>query len=142
MEQFAKERDRLLQSAARAIGLGALAVSLVSLAVPGVIEPSSLLPLLPLYAVLAVALVRIGVSQSLIWVGLGLISGTGVLILAQQPLGTGTTPEIATALVPLAGGAMAAFGIVLVGAVHRVLVMAAGLVVSTVLIGLAAPGPG
>ncbi|WP_165063616.1 sensor histidine kinase [Marisediminicola senii] len=142
MEQFAKERDRLLQSAARAIGLGALAVSLVSLAVPGVIEPSSLLPLLPLYAVLAVALVRIGVSQSLIWVGLGLISGTGILILAQQPLGTATTPEIATALVPLAGGGMAAFGIVLVGAVHRVLVMAAGLVVSTVLIGLAVPGPG
>ncbi len=142
MEQFAKERDRLLQVAARAVGLSTLAVALVCLSVPGVIDPDTLILTLPLFAITAGCLVRIGFSKSLLWVLPGMASAFGILLLVQWPLGAGSTGPAATSLAVLAGGTLASFAIVLVGSIGRVVILSIGLVASTVLTELAVPGPG
>lgn len=142
VDQFAKERDRLLQVSARAIGLAALAISLACIVVPGVVEPSTLLIVVPLYAALGVILVRIGISQSLLWVVPGILVGCAILVAVQLPFGSGASSQVATSMVTLAGGALAAFAIVLVGSLPRILILATALVVSVVLTELAAPGRG
>lgn len=142
MEQFARERDRLLQSSARNVGLAALMVSLVCLGLPGVIDPGTLLTAIPLYIVVAICLTRVGVSHSLWWVVPGMLAGLGVLVLVQLPIGSGASAAAETAIVTLAGGAIASFAIVLVRNFRRVVILALGLISSTVLTELAAPGDG
>lgn len=142
MEQFAKERDRLLQVSARAYGLGALVASVICIVLPGVVPLPALMMMAPFYVVMAFSLVRMGSSRSLVWVFLGIASGLGALVAAQLPLGGSATAEIATALVPLAGGAIAAIGIVLVSGALRMVVLVVALVSSTVLIELATPRAG
>lgn len=142
VEQFAKERDRLLQLSVRTIGLGALLVSLVCVSVPGVLEPGSLLVVLPFYGVLAGLLFWAGRTMSLLWVVPGLVAGVAILVVIQLPLGSGASPAAATAVVMLAGGAMAAFATVLVGSVPRVAVLVVFLLISVGLTELAAPGLG
>ena len=142
MDQFAKERDRLLQVCARAFGLGALLLSLLCAAVPGVTPLPVLLVMMPFYVVMALSLMRLGASRSLRWAVLGLASGFGALVVAQLPLGSAATAELATALVPLAGGAMAAIGIVLVSGALRITVLVIALASATALIELATPRAG
>ena len=142
MDQFAKERDRLLQVCARAFGLGALLLSLLCAAVPGVTPLPVLLVMMPFYVVMALSLMRLGASRSLRWAVLGLASGFGALVVAQLPLGSTATAELATALVPLAGGAMAAIGIVLVSGGLRITVLVIALASATALIELATPRAG
>ena len=142
MDQFAKERDRLLQVCARAFGLGALLLSLLCAAVPGVTPLPVLLVMTPFYVVMALSLMRLGASRSLRWAVLGLASGFGALVVAQLPLGSSATAELATALVPLAGGAMAAIGIVLVSGALRITVLVIALASATALIELATPRAG
>lgn len=142
MEQFAKERDRLLQTSVRTIGLGALVVSLVCVSIPGVLEIDTLLAVLPLYAVLAALLFRVGSSPSLAWVVPALIVGTGILVIVQLPFGSGASPAASTAIVLLAGGAMAAFAVVLVGSVVRIAILVVFFLISVILTELAAPGLG
>ena len=142
MDQFAKERDRLLQVCARAFGLGALLLSLLCAAVPGVTPLPVLLVMMPFYVVMAISLMRLGASRSLRWAVLGLASGFGALVVAQLPLGSSATAELATALVPLAGGAMAAIGIVLVSGGLRITVLVIALASATALIELATPRAG
>ena len=142
MEQFAKERDRLLHVSARAFGLGSLIASVICLVLPGVTPLSTLVTLAPFYFVLAYSLVRLGSKHSLVWVVLGMSSGIGALVVAQLPLGDPATAELATALVPLAGGSIAAIGIVLARGALRNTVLVLALVASILLIELAAPGAG
>lgn len=142
MDQFAKERDRLLQVCARAFGLGALLLSLLCAAVPGVTPLPVLLVMMPFYVVMALSLMRLGASRSLRWAVLGLASGFGALVVAQLPLGSTATAELATALVPLAGGAMAAIGIVLVSGALRITVLVIALASATALVELATPRAG
>jgi len=142
VEQFAKERDRLLQVSARAVGVGSALLSLICLAVPGVLDTAALLPVVPFYAVLVAALVRVGFSSSLVWVVPGLLSGLVILVLVQLPFGSGATAAAADSVVPLAGGALAAFAFVLVRTVPRIVLLAAAFVATIVLVELAAPGRG
>ncbi len=142
VEQFAKERDRLLQLSARTIGLSALLVSLVCVCIPGVLEIESLLVVVLLYLLLAVLLFRVGQSMSLIWVLPGLLVGVVILVVIQLPFGSGSSPAAATAVVMLAGGAMAAFAAVLVGSMPRAAILVTFLLISVVLTELAAPGQG
>lgn len=142
MEQFAKERDRLLQVATRAVGLSTLVVALACLSLPGVLDPDTLLRTLPLFAILAASLVRVGYSQSLVWVLPGMLAGLAILLLVQFPLGDGSTAPAATSMAILAGGTLASFAIVLIGSIGRIILLAFGLVASTVLTELAVPGSG
>ncbi len=81
MDQILKERDRLLQRTARAFGLAFTGVALLCLLLPGSIRPTSIALVLPLFALLAFAQYRLGVSPSIIWIGLILASGTAVLVI-------------------------------------------------------------
>lgn len=142
MEQLAHERDRLLQASARGIGLLSLLASLVCLSFPGVLPLSTLLSTLPLFAITALCLTRLGSTRSLGWVVCGMAAGLGILAAVQLPLGTGGSSAVATSVVTLAGGGIAAFSIVLIRTLPRILLLAFGLTASTVLVELAAPGSG
>lgn len=82
MELIAKERDRLLQRTARVYGLSFTAVSLLCLSIPGAIDSSSYLAILPLFVILAFSQYRMGVSRSLVWVALPVAAGVGIVLIA------------------------------------------------------------
>ncbi|WP_407075362.1 sensor histidine kinase [Parafrigoribacterium soli] len=141
MEPIAKERDRLLHRSARVVGLGSTIVSLVCFSVPGVLPWASYLATLPLFVLLAFALYRMGIGQSILWVLLGLASGLAILLVAQVPNGQSETRAIADAMVPLAAAALASFAIVLTNSVPRLVVLVVGVVLSFILVEFAAPHP-
>jgi signal transduction histidine kinase len=142
VEQFARERDRLLQASARNVGIAALLVSAVCLGMPGAVDLDTLLLVVPLYVIVGACLLRVGSGRSLFWVVTGLGAGMVILVLVQLPIVAGDNPAAQSAIVTLAGGALASFAIVLVGGVTRVLVLGLGFVASTVLTELALPGSG
>ncbi len=142
VELIAKERDRLLQRSARAVGLGSTLVALVCFSVPGVVDWAAYLTLLPLFALLIVSLVRIGVNASLVWVLLGLASGLAMLVVVQLPFAGAPAPGLAAAIAPLAAGALAAFGILLTHGALRITILIVGFLASAMLAGTAVPGSG
>ncbi len=133
VELIAKERDRLLLRSARAIGLASTILAILCLAVPGVVTAMTLLSVLPLLAVLLFCLVRVGFSHSIVWVVLGMLAGLAILIVLQPSISGAATAGLRTALVPLAGGAIASFAIVLTSSAARFAMLLIGLVASTVL---------
>ncbi len=141
VELVAKERDRLLQRSARFIGLGSTIVALVSFSVPGVVSLTTLLSTLPLFVVLAFSLYRAGVNHSLVWVLLGIVSGLGILVVVQLPGESQASPTLATAIVPLAAGAIASFAVVLTAGLGRIIVLVLGFVATIALADRAIPGP-
>jgi signal transduction histidine kinase len=130
VELIAKERDRLLQRSARVIGLGSSAVALLCFSIPGVLEGTTLLSVLPLFVVLIFAQARVGVSMSIIWVILGLASGLAILLVCGLPFGGSASPALATALVPLAAGSLASFAITLTSNIGRMIVLVIGFLAS------------
>lgn len=140
VELVAKERDRLLQRSARFIGLGSTVVALVCFSVPGVLHLTTLLSSLPLFALLAFCLYRVGVNQSLVWIVLGILSGLGILVVVQLPGEAQASPSLGTAIVPLAAGAIASFAVVLTAGVGRMILLVVGFIATLVLAELAIPG--
>ena len=134
VELIAKERDRLLQRTARAIGLGSTAVALVCLVVPGVIGPTTLVATLPLFAILVLGIARTGASHSLVWVLLGLGSGLAIMLIVHLPIDGRAGSALGTALVPLAAGALASFAIVLTTSVVRIVILVIGAIASIALV--------
>lgn len=139
VELIAKERDRLLQRSARAIGLGSTAVSLLCFSVPGMLATPVFVATIPLFLLLGFALYRIGVSRSLIWVGLGEVAGLGILVVVQLPADITPGAAFGTALVPLAAGGIAAFAIVLTSSTRRILILVVSFAATVVLAQLAIP---
>jgi signal transduction histidine kinase len=137
---IAKERDRILQRSARFIGLGSTAVALVCFSVPGVVPQMTLHLVLPLLGILAFSLYRVGVNGSLVWVGLGILSGLGILVVVRV-WGDGTvSPSLGAAIIPLAAGALASFAVVLTVSVMRLVMLVVAFVATVVLAELAIPG--
>jgi signal transduction histidine kinase len=120
VELIAKERDRLLQRAARAIGLGSTAVALLCFSVPGILDLPTYIAVVPFFLLLALCQYRVGVNQSVVWVLLGVASGLAILIVVQLQIGAPPAASIRTAIVPLAAGSIASFAIVLVTGVGRI----------------------
>jgi signal transduction histidine kinase len=139
VEPIAKERDRLLHRSARVVGLGSTVVALISFSIPGVLPWTSYLATLPLFALMAFALYRMGIGQSLLWVILGLASGLAILLVTQVPNGHAETSAVADAMVPLAGAALGAFAMILVSTVPRMLVLLVGGTIAVTLVQLASP---
>jgi signal transduction histidine kinase len=137
---IARERDRILQRSARFIGLGSTAVALVCFSVPGVVPQMTLHLVLPLLGILAFSLYRVGVNGSLVWVGLGILSGLGILVVVRV-WGDGTvSPSLGAAIIPLAAGALASFAVVLTVSVMRLVMLVVAFVATVVLAELAIPG--
>ena len=124
MEQILKERDRLLQRTARTFGLSFTVVSLVCLALPGSISTPTLLIVLPLYVVLGVAQFRIGVSRSIVWVGLTLASGVGILLVIVAAEADAPTQGAEYALSALTSFSLASVAIVLATGRYRIPLLA------------------
>ncbi|HAM28201.1 MAG TPA: hypothetical protein DCP11_16315, partial [Microbacteriaceae bacterium] len=137
MELIAKERDRLLQRAARAIGLGSTVVALLCISVPGVLDLATYIAVLPFFLLLAFCQYRVGVNQSVVWVLLGVASGLGILIVIQLQIGAPPGVAVGTAIVPLAAGSIASFAIVLVNGVGRLGLLAISFLATATLAGYA-----
>ncbi len=140
MEIIAKERDRLLQRSARAIGLASTIVALVCLGLVGALHWAAFLAALPLFALLAVSQIRLGGGTSRLWPYLGLAAGLGILVVVQLP-GVPADPALRYALVPLAAAAMASFAIVLTATWGDIGLLAVAFIATTILTELAIPGP-
>ena len=141
VELIAKERDRLLQRSTRAIGLGSTVIALVCFSVPGVLNWTTYLAVLPLFVVLAFSLLRLGINQSVGWVCLGIAAGLGILVVVQIPIGSAPGPALGTALVPLAAGAIGSFAIVLTTTLPRLVILVVAFLATLALTEFAVPGP-
>ncbi|WP_065962991.1 ATP-binding protein [Curtobacterium sp. UCD-KPL2560] len=108
MDFLAQERDRLLRSTTRVVGITCALVSVVavvsSLAVPLV----PLLAGLACIAVMIAALALFGVHGSVWWTALALAFGLAALLLLLAGTGPDLRPVVASAVVPLAAGSLSA----------------------------------
>ncbi|MEO8263237.1 MAG: ATP-binding protein [Pseudolysinimonas sp.] len=125
MDLITKERERLLQRAARIYGLSFTAVALICAVLPGAVDWFALLLSLPLFAILTVSQIRMGMSRSLLWVALALASGAGIIGLFRF-IGTGPSPEAGYAsILELAAAAIPACAIVLTSSIPRIVLLVA-----------------
>ena len=137
-----KERQRLLRSAARALGLSGVILSAFCLALPGVVDPDILPSVLIVLAGQAGALVMVGRSGHVGWIVLTIVLGCGALALAQLPWGQSGSIALPTALSPLGVAGLGALGMVLSDTTPRWLIWAGGALGSSLLIAAAGPTRG
>lgn len=139
VEPIARERDRLLQRTARAVGLTATAGAFLCLSVPETVPWETYLSLLPLLAVLAFSLYRQGAGGRLSWVVLGVAAGLGTIVV----INLGASSESAgVPVVLLAGGAVAAFAVVLTSSRARIALLGVAMLGAITLTEIALPTPG
>lgn len=134
VDLIAKERDRLLHRAVRMIGITMTVVSFLGLAIPGLVDETSLMAALLLGVVFVFCLVRLGSNHSLLWVILGIVSGLAILTIVQLPFATSNRTGLATVLIPFAGGALASFSLVLTRNIPRIALLAATFVCAVSLV--------
>lgn len=123
VELISKERDRLLHRATRLVGITMMAVTLLGLMIPGLVDETSLLAAGLLGVLFLYSLFRVGNDHSLLWIVLGLTSGLAILVIVQLPFVSGNREGLATALVPFAGGSMAIFALLLTKSVPRIIIL-------------------
>ena len=119
MDLIAKERDRLLQRTARIYGLSFTVVSLICLSIPGAVDRLSYFACIPLYIAIGICQWRVASSRSLVWVGIPVAAGLGVILVVA--IG-GTQPPGAagvSAVEQLAAASIASAAITLTGSTLR-----------------------
>ena len=139
MDLIAKERDRLLQRAARVWGLSFCVVSLICFVLPGAVEQDVLLAGLPLYLVLGVFQALMGWMRPTLWALLSVGAGLGILI--EVPI-VGTAPPTGAgqaALVELSAAAVPAAALVLLSSWWRILLLVMSFLAVAGTVGLASP---
>ena len=124
MDQILKERDRLLQRTARAFGLAFTAVAFACLATPGSVGPTTLVLIVPLFAILAFAQYRLGVSRALAWIVVILASGTAILFVVVTLETDTPTAGAAAGLGMLMSFSLASVAVVLASGRYRIPVLA------------------
>jgi signal transduction histidine kinase len=130
MDLITKERERLLQRAARIYGLSFTAVAVICAILPGAVDWFALLLSLPLFAVLTVSQIRIGMSRSLLWVLLTLLSGIGIILLFRY-VGDGPSAEAGySAILELAAASLAGCALVLTSSAPRIVLLIASFAVT------------
>ena len=125
MDLISKERDRLLQRSARVYGLSFTAVSALCFALPGAVPTTVLLLGIPLYLILAAALVAVGLSRSIWWPVVALLAGTGI-VLAIGILAAPPTPTASLAIIHVAAAGLASLALVLTSSAPRIALLVAG----------------
>lgn len=140
MDQIAKERDRLLQRTARLFGLSFSLISLVCLSIPGSVSLPTYLAAFPLYVLLGFSQYRIGVSRSIVWIGLVLASGTAILFAVVILDADNPTQGAASAISLLMSFSLSSVAIVLATGRYRIPLLAVVVVaVGAVTVILTAP---
>jgi signal transduction histidine kinase len=142
MELIAKERDRLLQRTARFLGLAGTIVALINLSIPGVVPFSTYLATLPFLAILAFSHIMVARSLAVIWALVGIVAGTGALVVVRLPYGLPPSASLDAAVAPLGAAGVACFALILVSSVPRILILVVSAVATTTLVQLAGQQPG
>ncbi|WIE63625.1 histidine kinase [Curtobacterium sp. MCLR17_036] len=104
MELIAQERDRLLRSTTRVVGIVCALVSIVGVASALAVPPLPFVLALLCIAAMVAALVVFGRSGSEWWTAAVLLAGLAAMTVLFAGVDVDTRPIIASALVPLAGG--------------------------------------
>ncbi len=140
MELIAKERDRLLQRAARIYGLSFTIVSIVCLSIPGALDLVPYLLCLPLYIGIGVCQIQWGSRRSLAWVIPVQLAGIVVVVLATVVSTTGPSPAGVSAITQLTAASLASSAITLTTeALRRIVLFGSFVVVTAVTTVLLAP---
>jgi signal transduction histidine kinase len=123
MDLIGKERDRLLQRAARVWGLSFTVVSLICLVLPGAVDRRVLIAALPVYLVLGVFQVLMGWMRPTLWAILAGLAGIGILVAAAVASPVPPSAGGAAALLELAAAGMPAIALVLVTSWWRIILL-------------------
>jgi signal transduction histidine kinase len=122
MDLIGKERDRLLQRAARVWGLSFTFVSLVCFVLPGAVDRETLLGCLPFFLALGVLQALMGWRRPTLWALLSVAAGIGVLLVAAYA-DRAPTAAGAAALLELSAAALPAVALVLITAWWRIVLL-------------------
>ncbi|MDQ1587968.1 MAG: hypothetical protein QOJ77_1133 [Microbacteriaceae bacterium] len=139
MTRILKERDRLLGSTARDVGLTATATALLCLSTPGALPMGLYLALLPIIAAIGFAQFRLARPHPLPWIAVVVVLCLTVVLLLVVP-DVPLNPALQSAVSVLGGGAVGAVSILLVTKPRRVIlilgtfVLAIGTVVTALVI--------
>ncbi|HEV7567076.1 MAG TPA: ATP-binding protein [Microbacteriaceae bacterium] len=139
MTRILKERDRLLGSTARDVGLTATATALLCLSTPGALPMGLYLALLPIIAAIGFAQFRLARPHPLPWIAAVVVLCLTVVLLLVVP-DVPLNPALQSAVSVLGGGAVGAVSILLVTKPRRVIlilgtfVLAIGTVVTALVI--------
>jgi signal transduction histidine kinase len=116
------------------IGITMTIVSFLGMAIPGLVDETSLMAALLLGVLFVFCLFRLGNDYSILWILLGISAGLAILTIVQLPFASGNRAGLATVLIPFAGGAVASFSLVLTRSVPRLIILVSGFLVSTALV--------
>ncbi|MGN8048471.1 sensor histidine kinase [Curtobacterium sp. 22159] len=108
MDFIAQERDRLLRSTTRVVGIVCALVSVIAIVSALAVPIVPLLGALACIAVMVGALLVFGWNNSIWWTSLVLAAGLGALALLLLGSDESARPVIASAVVPLAAGSLSA----------------------------------
>jgi signal transduction histidine kinase len=142
MERILRERDLLLQRTARVFGHGFTGLALLLLALPGAMEPGTLLLTLPLFGVLAYSQYRISIGSWLTWAVVTNLSAIAIVLLVSiRPQGE-TTLAGMLAAAQLAGGSTSSIAGVMKPKPGRIAVVGAAFLLSIALVLFVTAGTG
>jgi len=123
MDQIVKERDRLLQRTARVYGLSFTIVSFLCLLIPGAVPVTTLAITTPLFALLAVAQFRVGLSRELLWSIIIVGSGIAIVLVLVESAEGPLTQSAYSSITQLSGASIAATAITLTTTTPRVIAL-------------------
>ncbi len=101
-------------------------ISFLGLAIPGLVDETSMMAALLLGVLFIFCLFRVGNDHSVLWVILGLATGLAILTIVQLPFATTNRSGLATTLTLFAGGALASFALVLTKNIPRIIILILG----------------
>jgi len=123
MDQIVKERDRLLQRTARVYGLSFTIVSFLCLLIPGAVSVTTLAITTPLFALLAIAQFRVGLSRELLWSIIIVGSGIAIVLVLVESAEGPLTQSAYSSITQLSGASIAATAITLTTTTPRVIAL-------------------
>jgi signal transduction histidine kinase len=139
MDLISKERDQLLQRAARVWGLSFTVVSLICFVLTGAMEERVLVVALPLYVVLGVLQGFMGWMRPTLWALLSVLAGVGIVAVVNALSTTPPTPAGQAALIELCAAAIPAAALVLVSSWWRIVLLVLSFAAVGIAIELTAP---
>lgn len=125
MDLISKERDRLLRRSARVYGLSFTVVSALCFALPGAVPFPMLLIGIPLYLLLGAAQVAVGLSRSIWWPIVALVTGNALIVTVALVVGS-PTPAASLAVLHIGAASLASLALVLTTSPARIVVMVGG----------------
>ncbi|MEX1079288.1 MAG: ATP-binding protein [Homoserinimonas sp.] len=114
-------------------------VSLAIFLIPGVVDPDRLLAIIPIFVALLACLYFVAATRALPLVLGGAVAGLAVIAAALFPFTEDAGSAAITAIIPLAGGGVAAFAMVLIDTRIRMAVLVVIATTTVVVVAVVAP---